>query len=173
MAAHEYQFFTEWRVSAEPDLIFEILREGKDYPRWWPDVYLDSNFTPSGRSDHLGDRVELLTKGWLPYRLRWTAEVAHLVPSETIEITASGDFTGRGIWNLSRSATETVVTFDWRIRADKPFLRWFSPVFKPLFSWNHRWAMATGLPRLRAEVVRRTSVLAAHSTILTGRESPV
>lgn len=156
MATNEYQFFTEWRVEGDLAVLFEILRDGKDYPRWWPDVYLDARSTPSGRSDHIGDRVDLLTKGWLPYKLRWTAEVARLAPFESIEISASGDFVGRGVWHLRPEGRDVLVTFDWRIRADKPFLRWFSPVFKPIFSWNHRWAMSTGLSRLKNEIERRT-----------------
>ena len=61
---------------------------------------LTQSIVPSGLPDHLHDRVELLTKGWLPYKLRWTAEVTRLAPPERIEIVASGDFDGRGIWHL-------------------------------------------------------------------------
>jgi len=32
----------------------------------------------------------------------------------------------------------TDITYDWRIRADKPLLRYLSFVFKPIFSANHR-----------------------------------
>ena len=111
-----------------------------------------------GRADKLHDRVELLTKGWLPYKLRWTAEVTRLVPPERIEISASGDFDGRGIWQLEAAGDLTRITFDWRVRADKPLQRLFSFVLKPLFKWNHHWAMLTGLPRLREEASRRLAV---------------
>ncbi|HWQ36844.1 MAG TPA: SRPBCC family protein [Blastocatellia bacterium] len=158
MPANEYQFLTEWRVAAPREVLFEILKEGKDYPVWWPEVYLDARYEPSGRADGIGDKVHLLTKGWLPYKLRWTAEsVRRDFPTE-IEIRATGDFNGRGIWHFEPRGTdegETCVTFDWRLRADKPLLRWLSPLLKPIFKWNHRWAMKTGLPRLQAEAQRR------------------
>ena len=32
--------------------------------------------------------------------------------------------------------------FDWRVHADKPILRLFTPVLRPLFRWNHAWAIA-------------------------------
>ena len=51
----------------------------------------------------------------------------------------------------------TRITFDWRISAEKPLLRWLSPLLKPLFRWNHHWAMSTGLPRLRTEATQRLS----------------
>jgi hypothetical protein len=161
MPANEYHFITEWRVSAPRELIYEILKEGKDYPAWWPEVYLDASFHPSGRADHIGDRVKFLTKGRLPYRLNWTAEVVRHEHPHTIEIVASGDFVGRGVWRLreddSAGRPGTHIVFDWQIRADKPLLRWFSPIFKPFFKWNHGWAMARGFESLCREVERRRS----------------
>ena len=155
MPANEYQFLTEWRVAAPRQLLYEILKEGKDYPQWWPDVYLDAKLHPSGRADGIGDRLELLTKGWLPYRLRWTAITEGYAAPQRIEIRAEGDFVGRGVWQLVEDGAATRVTFDWRLRADKPLLRWLSPLLKPLFKWNHRWAMARGLTSLQSEAQRR------------------
>jgi hypothetical protein len=155
MPANEYQFLTEWRVAAPRPLLYEILKEGKDYPQWWPDVYLAAKWIPSGRPDHIGDRVELLTKGWLPYKLRWTAISEAYDAPRRIEIRAEGDFVGRGVWDLKDEGHLTYITFDWRLRADKPLLRWLSPLFKPLFQWNHHWAMSTGLKRLKLEAQRR------------------
>lgn len=155
MPANNYEFLTEWRVRAPIELVYNILREGKEYPRWWPDVYLDAKLEPSGRADRVGDRVVLLTKGRLPYRLRWTAISERFDPPREIEISAEGDFVGRGVWRLEQQGDETYITFDWRLRADKPLLSLLSPVFKPIFKWNHRWAMDTGLERLREEVQRR------------------
>ncbi len=155
MPANEYQFLTEWRIVAPRQLLYEILKEGKDYPHWWPDVYLAAQALPSGRADRIGDRVELLTKGWLPYKLRWTAISEQYEAPQRIEIRAEGDFVGRGVWQLEDAGNTTHITFDWRLRADKPLLRWLSPLFKPLFKWNHHWAMATGLKRLNLEAQRR------------------
>jgi hypothetical protein len=159
MPANSYQFLTEWRIEASRELLYEILKESKDYPGWWPDVYLDADYQPSGRADHVGDRVKFLTKGWLPYRLRWTAVVLRHERPHTIEITAEGDFVGRGVWRLEPRGSGTFVTFDWQLRADKPLLRWLSPVFKPIFEWNHRWAMARGFESLCREAERRQAAM--------------
>lgn len=161
MPANEYQFLTEWRVAATCELLYEILKEGKDYPRWWPEVYLDAQSHPSGRADHVGDRVDFFTRGWLPYRLHWTAEVVRHERPHLIEIKATGDFVGRGVWQLTPDGTTTRVTFDWRLRADKPLLRWLSPVCKPIFKWNHHWAMARGFESLRHEAARRAALATA------------
>lgn len=156
MPLNEYEFFTEWRVQAPAELLFEILKNAEGYPRWWPDVYLRVTHLPSGNADGLGDRFDLLTRGWLPYQLRWTAESIRHERPHLIEIRATGDFEGCGIWRLEPLGHETRITFDWRIRADKPLLRWLSPVCKPLFRWNHGWAMNKGLFRLREEIARRS-----------------
>ena len=155
MAANEYQFLTEWRVAAPIELVYEILKAGKDYERWWPDVYLATKHEPSGHPDGIGDRVTLLTKGRLPYRLRWTATAVRAEKPGLIEISATGDFVGRGIWQLEQQGEEVYVRFDWRLRADKPLLRLLSPVFKPIFKWNHYWAMDKGQWRLKQEVARK------------------
>ncbi|MGE3913248.1 MAG: polyketide cyclase, partial [Chloroflexota bacterium] len=47
------------------------------------------------------------------------------------------------------------IVYDWQIRADKPLLKWFSPILKPIFSANHRWAMARGEESLVRELARR------------------
>lgn len=155
MPANEYEFITEWRVEAPIETVYEILKDGKDYSRWWPDVYLETKHLPSGHPEGIGDQIVLLTKGWLPYKLRWTATSVRADKPTTIEITASGDFVGRGIWHLTQRGSAVDIIFDWRLRADKPLLRWFSPIFKPVFRWNHRWAMNKGYVRLQEELKRR------------------
>jgi hypothetical protein len=160
MPANEYQFLTEWRVAAPRQLLYAILKEGKDYPQWWPEVYLHAHLQSSGRADRVGDCVDFLTKGWLPYKLHWTAITERHEEPHLIAIRAEGDFVGRGVWRLEESGAETYITFDWRLRADKPLLRWLSPLLKPLFKWNHRWAMAKGLHNLRREAQRRLTELA-------------
>ena len=49
----------------------------------------------------------------------------------------------------------TDVRFDWTIKAEKPIIRLLSPVLKPVFRWNHNWAMAKGYISLCAEITRR------------------
>ena len=164
MPNNEYIFLTEWDIAAPRAVVYEILKEGREYPRWWPDVYLHADYEPSGRDDKIGDRVTLLTKGWLPYRLRWTAISEVFEPPHRIVIRAEGDFVGRGIWQLDETPTGTHVSFDWRLRADKFLLRWLSPLCKPVFKWNHHRAMNTGLRRLPIEAQRRQQELSHPST---------
>ena len=103
----------------------------------------------------LGRRVRLHTKGWLPYTLRWEFEVVESRYPYGFTIVASGDFDGRGVWTFEQDGAFVDVTYDWRLRAEKPLLRNLSFLLKPLFEANHRWAMAQGEESLRLELARR------------------
>jgi len=164
--ANEYRFFTRWRVPGTTREVSDILEDVRSLPRWWPSVYLDVQVLDEGQgASHVGRRVELHTRGRLPYTLRWGFRVVESRAPEGFVLEAHGDFVGRGEWALRQDGEEVDVSYDWRIRADKPLLRWLSFLLKPLFSWNHRWAMARGEESLRAELVRRrTAVTGANGS---------
>ena len=70
-------------------------------------------------------------------------------------IAASGDFDGSGVWTFVQKDGFAEVTFEWRIAAEKPLLRYLSPLLKPVFAANHRWAMRQGETSLGRELARR------------------
>jgi hypothetical protein len=51
------------------------------------------------------------------------------------------------------------VKYDWDINFDKPYLSKLSWLLRPIFSFNHRWAMAKGLESLQLELKRRRGEL--------------
>ncbi len=154
MPASEYAFLTRWRVEATPDEVFRIIENTDDYPRWWGRVWLAVDRIEEGDANGIGRRYKLFTQGWLPYRLRWESKtIEKLIPTR-IAIEATGDFVGRGIWTFEPDGRFTNITYDWRLRADKPLIRALSLMLKPLFRWNHNWAMARGLQGLQQELTR-------------------
>ena len=118
-------------------------------------MYLDVNILEPGDERGVGKVVSLYTKGWLPYRFRWQFRVTESRAPYGSTFEAWGDFYGRGIWTLEQAGPMVNVTFDWKIRADKPLLRYLSFVLKPIFAANHRWAMAKGEKSLKLELARR------------------
>lgn len=148
MAAHDYAFFTVWRVHAPREEVAAILAQALEFPRWWPDVYLAITAADSGS-------FLVHSRGWLPYTLRWWfAETERRLP-ETLALKAWGDLEGTGRWEFIQEGEDCLARFEWRVRAEKPLLRWLSPVLKPVFAANHRWAMARGQESLERELVRR------------------
>ncbi len=155
MATNDYHFITQWRVPGTVKEVAEILADGLDLPRWWPSVYLDVQQLEKGDERGVGRVIGLYTKGWLPYTLRWQFRVTEEHYPYGFSLEAWGDFNGRGIWTFEQDGDWAVVTYDWKIRADKPLLRDFSFIMKPIFEANHRWAMAKGEESLRLELARR------------------
>ena len=155
MAGNDYHFITKWRVEGTIEELYRLLANAPDFVRWWPAVYLDIKELEPGNRNGIGKVLSLYTKGWLPYTLRWQYRVTEVNFPSGFAFEASGDFVGRGIWKFEQDSDYVNMTFDWKIRADKPLLRYLSFLFKPIFSANHRWAMAQGEKSLRAELARR------------------
>ena len=135
--------------------VSDVLGEAEELPRWWPSIYLKVSVLEPGDAHGIGKFVELHTRGRLPYTLRWSFRVVESRAPDGYTIDARGDFVGRGVWTFRQDGEFVDIVYDWRIRADKPLLRWFSPLLKPIFSANHRWAMARGEESLVRERARR------------------
>jgi hypothetical protein len=155
MTSNDYAFVTRWRVEGT---VAEVVMPCSATPRRSraggpPSTWKCTCSCPAMRPVW-GRTVELLTQGWLPYRLRWRI-VTTEVRADGFALDASGDFEGRGVWGFVQAGAAVDITYDWRIRARKPLLRSLSWLLKPVFAANHRWAMARGEESLALELQRR------------------
>ena len=154
MAASQYHFLTRWKIHGPIERVFEILRDGRRYDDWWRPAYR--------LSEQAGPRkVRVIVRARLPYRLTFSTEIVREKPPHEIEIRADGDLVGRGLWQLSDQTSAeghpiTDVIFTWEVQAQKPLVRWLSPLLRPIFEWNHDWVMKTGEACLQAEIDRRS-----------------
>jgi hypothetical protein len=176
-SSNDYHFVTRWTLPATREEIAAVLGDAGDLARWWPSVYLRVGVPEPGDERGIGRVVDLYTKGWLPYTLRWRFRVTESDPPAGFALEAEGDFVGSGVWRfteLQPTAAEggplTEVEYDWRIRAEKGVLRTLSFLMKPLFGANHRWAMAKGERSLRLELARRHA--AGDPTVLAAIPAP-
>ena len=177
MASNDYHFVTVWRIPATPEEITEVLGDAPALARWWPSVYLAVTQVAPGDERGVGKVVDLWTKGFLPYTLRWRFTVTESDPPTGFKLEATGDFVGRGIWTLREEAGPgaaggpmTTVTYDWLIIAEKGVLKTLSAVMKPIFKANHHWAMARGEESLKLELARRHA--ASDPTIAAALPAP-
>lgn len=153
----DYEFFTEWRVAGTVDEVKEVLGDAASLPRWWPSVYLRVDQRDPGGPGGGGRVLDLHTKGWLPYTLRWTLRITEPITDTGFALQATGDLEGTGRWTFTQDGPEVRITYDWRISATKPLLRRLAWLLKPAFEANHRWAMRKGEESLRLELRRRRS----------------
>jgi hypothetical protein len=154
MSSHDYHFITRWRVEATREAVYDLLGNAPALARWWPSVYLDVRQLEPGDDRGIGKVVELHTRGWLPYTLRWRFRVTEVERPVGFALEAWGDFNGTGRWTFEQDGAFVNITYDWNIRAEKPLLRYLSFLMKPIFAANHRWAMAQGEVCLRQELAR-------------------
>lgn len=153
--AADYCFVTNWWVAGTVDEVSDILGDSTALTQWWPSVYLDVRELQPAGADGTGRVLDVFTKGWLPYCLRWTITVTEAVTPAGFALTAAGDFVGTGRWTFEQHGPEVAITYDWRIRAAKPLLRRLTWLMRPIFSANHLWAMERGQESLRLELRRR------------------
>lgn len=112
MASNDYHFITRWRVESDLQEVNAILREATDLPRWWPSVYLAVKELEAGGADGVGKVIDLYTKGWLPYTLRWQFRVTESRQPHGFTLQAWGDFVGRGIWTFEQDGAFVNITYD-------------------------------------------------------------
>ena len=124
MAANEYHFITRWVLDASCEEVYELLEDAETLSAWWPAVYLDVKILEKGKPGGIGKVVELFTKGWLPYTLRWKFIVTESNRPKGFSLEAFGDFVGTGVWKFDQlNGTQCEVIYDWKINAEKPILK--------------------------------------------------
>jgi uncharacterized protein YndB with AHSA1/START domain/quercetin dioxygenase-like cupin family protein len=155
-----YLFVDEWDVAAPPEAVFDALADARTYPRWWRPVYLDVD---SATPVEVGAEARQHFKGRLPYHLHTRSVIAELDPPHKVTAVVDGDLRGRGTWTLTSTADGTHVRFDWQVHADRKLLRVFTPVLRPMFRWNHNWAIARAIDGLEPYAQRAATARLAQS----------
>jgi uncharacterized protein YndB with AHSA1/START domain len=143
--AKEYVFIDEWDVEAPQEAVFDALSDSTTYPVWWKPVY--KTVIADGPPE-VGRTSKQCFKGRLPYELNTSSEIVRYEPPNEFEVSVVGDLTGRGVWTLTPSDGKVHVRFDWRVIADRPLLRYLTPVLRPAFRWNHNWAIKRAIEGL-------------------------
>ena len=143
--AREYVFIDEWDVDAPQERVFDALADARTYPDWWTPIYKEVR---ADGPPELG-RVSVQRFGArLPYTLETRSTIVRLDRPHRLEVDVEGDLRGHGTWTLSRRDGKVHVRFDWRVLADRPLLRYLTPVLRPLFRWNHNQAIKSAMTNL-------------------------
>src|SRR5215472_16239638 len=110
LATNDYHFITHWRVESTVDEVSKIIGDDPlSLMHWWPSVYLQVKVLEPGDEQGIGRVVDLYTKGWLPYTLRWIFRVTE-IRKDGFALVASGDFDGRGIWTFAQDGPWVNIT---------------------------------------------------------------
>ncbi len=135
-------FVTVWRLEAPIARVWEAIHASERYPDWWPNV-LSVSVLEAGDASGLGRVERSVWKTELPYSFTFETRVTRIEKPRVIELAASGELEGIGRWELAE-ARETVVTYTWAVRTNKPWMNLVAPLARPFFVWNHKAVMRKG-----------------------------
>jgi uncharacterized protein YndB with AHSA1/START domain len=166
---NEYLFVDEWDVAAPPEAVFEALADARTYPTWWAPVYIDVD---ADGPPVPGKVSRQHFKGRLPYHLHTQSTITRLEPPYVVQGDVEGDLRGRGTWTLTPVAGGTHVRFDWQVFADRKLLRALTAVLRPVFRWNHNWAIARAMERLEPYARDASATATALDAALPGDAVP-
>lgn len=138
-----YRFQTTWDVDAPSKDVFAALEAIEHYPQWWREVRA---------AEPLDDeRYAMKVRSILPYDLdfvgtRWEKDQG----AGILSMRMSGDLDGFSRWTIAARGSQTTLTFDEEVVAQKPLLRRLAAVGRPAFQWNHALMMRHCRSGLRA-----------------------
>ena len=145
MSANEhYEFVTRWQFAAPLERVWDELIHPEAWPTWWRGVLEVTPVKPGIDSHGMGAARHYTWQSRLPYKLTFTMTTTLIQPFSKIEGVATGELQGIGCWHLSHENGLTHVRYDWRVEANKWWMRWLSPIARPVFEWNHDVVMEWG-----------------------------
>jgi Polyketide cyclase / dehydrase and lipid transport len=143
-----YRFLDRWVVPYPVERVYAAVGEPLDYPRWRSDVFVSATGDPGPPPP--GNKVAVVARGFLPYKLRFTLETIEVEEPTRIKSLLYGDFEGSGEWHLRQDGDTTHAELDWRPIVNKSLVKTLTPVLRPLFRSNHSWTMKRGQERILA-----------------------
>jgi hypothetical protein len=134
-----YRFATTWHVRAPVQDVWDALQRVSD---WWPGMVLSRKLTPD--REGVGARYERLTRGLLPYSLRYVLTITRHDPPRVAAYDSEGDLVGEGGYVLTQTGPTTEVRFTWNVATRSRWMNILASMLKPLFAWNHNYVMRQG-----------------------------
>lgn len=148
MSSTHFDLVSQWRIEAPVERVWAALTDPDAWPRWWPYV-LGVQTLRDGDPDGVGSvrRIQWATR--LPYRLLIEVEAVESLRPHRLRARSRGQLDGEGVWLLRAEGDCTDVTYVWRVRVVKRWMRWLAPLLAPVFRWNHGAVMRAGEDGLR------------------------
>lgn len=148
-----YEFVSVWRIAAPVPLVWEAIRNNREWPKWWRGVISVVELDP-GDADGVGAVHRSTWKASLPYKLQFDSEVERVEKFSRIEIRAFGELDGNGVWQFHDEGVNTRVRYDWRVFTTKRWMNLLAPAARPLFAWNHNTIMHWGEAGLKHRLAK-------------------
>ncbi len=145
-----FHFVTDWTFAAPIDPVWKIITDVGRLAEWWP-MFKQATLRGNDRTLRVGQTVDCVVRAALPYALRFSLEIADLVPPTLMRLRSKGDLDGWGRWDLRADGDKTGVTYVWDVDLTRPVLAALSqlPVARTLLEKNHDAVMSQGFENLQ------------------------
>lgn len=151
---HHFFIPSQWEFAAPIRELQPILEDLSCLRQWWGRVFLHVDELCAGDGSGEGRTFMCHTKGFLPYSLQFIATVDSR-ESNRVVFTMDGDFDGQATICAREQDGVTRVDVTWAFALCHPRLKYLAPLLRPLFIWNHRWAMRQGQRGLQTMLMDR------------------
>jgi uncharacterized protein YndB with AHSA1/START domain len=138
-----YSFTTVWDVDAPIEDVWRVIADTERWPEWWRGVESVVRLQDGG-PDGVGKVDRYIWKSKLPYELSFDMRIVEVRPPVELRGIAVGELAGEGHWRLFRTATGTVVRYDWNVATTAAWMNLLVPVARAAFEWNHDVVMGQG-----------------------------
>lgn len=139
----EYSFVTVWKIKAPPEAVWQAIRESSKWTEWWKGVRR-VEIIAVGEPSGIGHKARYTWKGALPYSLAFFSEVVAVEYLKRIEVKASGELKGSGVWRFTTEGDWVTARYEWNVATAKWWMNLLAPFLGPMFKWNHDIIMHWG-----------------------------
>lgn len=154
MSSETYSFITRWELDAPKELVWSEISNCANWPSWWPEVKA-VELLAAGDQDEIGKTWRYKWQSPFFYKLSVTLCITDIQPLQSVSALATGDLEGTGEWQFSCHDTTTVAICSWKVRTRIPWMNRMAFLLKPLFRYNHRLIMRSGLQGLKQAIEHR------------------
>jgi hypothetical protein len=138
-----YRLTSTWHLPAAPEPVWSAVEQVENWPRWWPGMEATTVVRRPG-PDGLGQRVHLVVRSPLGYRLRFGVEVVAAAAPRYAGARVVGDLVGSGSWRVEPAGEGCVATIRWDVTPARGLLRALGPAVATPASWAHAAVMRAG-----------------------------
>jgi hypothetical protein len=144
-----FRFDETFRFPVSVDEFWATVSRTDRYTEWWGWL---REFDGPGLQE--GAVAHCLIQAPLPYALRLTVTVAHMVPCARVETRIDGDLAGPARLELEREGDSCAARLVWSLELRPPVLRRLAAVGRPAMSWAHDRVIARGVRQFEERALR-------------------
>ena len=155
--SRRFVMISRWRLETTAERLWQLLTRPTQWPDWWPCLRRVSELA-GGDSEGIGARHAFFWRSGLGYTLRIVMQTTRAARARELEVTASGDLQGIGLWLIEDDGPGAVrVTYRWDVELGRPRMRLLAPILRGVFARRHFAVMASGAAGMARQLCCRLS----------------